>query len=731
MAKKSANPNKSKFIKSATSKSFQKGLRPSEDIFGYIKKHEEKIDAHKLFERLGNKYNETIILNALETLEKEDKISISSKGQIKVKPKKESTRKSIPDKGLIRGKVDMTRSGDLYIIPADGTEKDIFVIGRNAGGALDGDIVDAMVKPSRGRRLEGVVVRIIKRAQDSLEGSIYKTAKGLFFRPREEKIKRLFTLDNNANFQPNEQVIARILNWEKSTDNSPEAEVIERIADLKASDLEMKRILIQNGFHTDFQSEVYADLEKIPDQIPEKEIVNRKDYRSVLTFTIDPEDAKDFDDALSIQRLANNDIEIGIHIADVSHYLIEGSPLDKEAEQRATSVYLPDRVCPMLPERLSNFLCSLRPNEDKLTFSSIFTFDPDTYTIKDVSFGKTVIHSDKRFTYEEVQTILESKEGLHAEELLLLDKIAKKIRKKRTESGAISFEKDEVRFKLDDTGKPIGIYVKQRKDAHLLVEDFMLIANEYVAKFGAKLKDSKRPSPFVYRVHDKPDQSKLEQFSHIAKRFGYNVKFKDAASVASALNSMLLKIQGKPEQSLLETLAIRSMAKAEYSTRNIGHYGLGMPFYTHFTSPIRRYPDVMVHRLLFKALTNDKEIIQKEPIEISCKNSSLMERKANDAEREATKYKQVEYMQDKVGQQFEGIISGVIGRGIFVEMNDTKCEGMVTTEDLGNENFMFDEVNISLTGMKTQTMYKMGDKIKVLVKRTSLAERKIDLVVVS
>ncbi|MBL0308586.1 MAG: ribonuclease R [Bacteroidetes bacterium] len=532
-------------------------------------------------------------------------------------------------------------------------------------------------------------------------------------------------LDSLKGAKTEDRVIVRVMDWNVGKRN-PLGEVVEVLSDKHSSDLDMKMILITNGFSIDFPKAVYDELAKVPEQIPSEEIKRRLDMRAVTTFTIDPEDAKDFDDALSIRTLANGNMEVGVHIADVSHYVREGSQLDKEAERRATSVYLPDRVCPMLPERLSNELCSLRPNEDKLTFSAIFEFD-DKLHMKNFTVAKTVIHSNQRFSYEQAQEVLETGTGDYAEELKSLHRIANHIRAARMKNGAIAFEKAEVRFKLDETGKPLGIVLKVRKAAHLLVEDLMLLANETVAQFGSKIQKNKITQPFVYRVHDKPDPAKLEMFSAVASRFGYKIKFDEPENASGIFNTLLKKVEGKPEQNVLETMAIRSMAKAEYTTKNIGHYGLAMKHYTHFTSPIRRYPDVMVHRLAEQLINSSDKLVDKLELEGRCKNSSLMERKAMDAEREAVKYKQIEFLQDKIGGEFEGVITGVIMRGIFVEMVDNRCEGMVSVEALGKEDFAFDEKMLRLTGVRTKRKFELGDKVMVKILSADIILRRIDL----
>ena len=692
-----------------------------------------KATVQSLFPILLSKLTNEQVITSLNRLEAQGKIKVVQKGKIIIENGRFDSEIDEHREKAITGKIQITKTGAGYVI-VDGaprTDKDIFIPSKFVNHAMNGDLVAVkLFRGSRGKP-EGQVMKIVKRSQESFSGKIELFEGFALVTPDEKSIRSKLWIaqDRWAAAQNGDRVIARILYWNEKGKH-PIAEVEEIITDKTRNDLDMKMILIQSGFHTEFPQDAVAELNKIPDQIPAHEFKNRADYRDILTFTIDPADAKDFDDAISIRTLKNGHIEIGVHIADVSHYLVQGSELDKEAERRATSVYLPDRVCPMLPERLSNFLCSLRPNEDKLTFSTVFEFDK-TNKIVNTSISKSVIHSKRRFSYEEVQEVLETGKGDYVEELQTLHRISKTIREKRFKNGAIAFEKDEVRFKLDENGKPIDIYVKTRKDAHLLIEDYMLLSNETIAKYGSKLMKDKSHYPFVYRVHDAPDNGKLEQFATIAKRFGYVVKFENPRQIAATLNEMLKKIQGRPEQNLLENLAIRSMAKAEYTTKNIGHYGLAIDFYTHFTSPIRRYPDVMVHRLVFEELSGMAHALPTDDLEEACKNSSLMERKAMEAEREATKYKQVEFLEDKVGQEFDGIITGVITRGIFVEMTENKCEGMIAAEELGKEDFVFEEATIRLIGRKTGTIFELGQKVRVKIRRTSLAERKIDLELVS
>jgi ribonuclease R len=519
-------------------------------------------------------------------------------------------------------------------------------------------------------------------------------------------------------------VVVKIKEWEKDTKKRPVGEVISILDAEDSNDVAMKEILLENGFPLGFSDEVLEEAARIPDQISQDEISKRKDFRDILTFTIDPVDAKDFDDALSLRVLKNGNYEIGVHIADVSHYVLPDTELDEMAYQKATSVYLPDRVNPMLPEHISNVLCSLRPNEDKLTFSAVFQMTPKGQ-VKQYWIGKTAIHSDHRFSYEEVQEIIEKEDGLYRDEILLLNSIAQRLRKKRFESGAINFSSTEVRFKLDEKGKPIGIIVKESKEAHQLIEEFMLLANKYVAENISKIEINKKPIPFPYRVHDLPSEEKLLPFMAFARKFGHKFDTSTPEKIAESFNTMLKDVHGKPEQHVLEQLGIRTMAKAVYTSENIGHYGLGFEHYCHFTSPIRRYPDIMVHRVveqvINKAIKPDKKMEQK------CKHSSERERAAMDAERAANKYKQVEYMKDFVGEEFEGVISGVAAFGFWVETIEHKCEGMVSITSLAEyDEFRLVDTDYSLVGMRSGRKFRMGDRVRIKVIAANLEKRQLD-----
>lgn len=613
-----------------------------------------------------------------------------------------------------------------FVIVED-MDQDVMVKPNNTGKAFHGDTVLVEFEKPNGiaRRIEGRVVDVLERKQTEFLGHIEMTKSLAFFMVAGDKPFPDFyvPLDKTNGAKNGDHVIVRLLKWDKD-DRKPQGEVITVIDASNASDLAMKEILVGGKFPLVFEEAVMREAESLSPVITREELSRRKDCRDILTFTIDPVDAKDFDDAISIRNLDNGCYEIGVHIADVSHFVKAGGILDKAAYERATSVYLPDRVNPMLPEKISNELCSLRPNEDKYTFSVIFQIT-NRGEIKHKWIGRTVIHSNHRFTYEEVQQIIESRDGLHHKALLLLNELARHFRKERFKHGAINFSSQEVRFKLDENGKPIGIMIKESKDAHKLVEEFMLLANRAVAEYVSKIKINKEPIPFPYRIHDNPDEEKLKPFAAFARKFGYSFDIHNERQVAESFNKLLTDVQGKPEQHVLEQLGIRTMAKALYTIENIGHYGLGFEHYCHFTSPIRRYPDVLVHRILQECI--DKNIKVDKKLEEKCTHCSERERAAMEAERAANKYKQVEYMQQYLGEEFEGIISGVASFGFWVETVEHKCEGLVSVRDLSDyDDFKLDEADFALVGLRTRKRFRMGDKLQIRVVAANLAKRQLD-----
>ena len=526
-----------------------------------------------------------------------------------------------------------------------------------------------------------------------------------------------------------DKAIARITQW-RDEEMNPRGEVVDILGRKGENTAEMHAILAEFGLPYKYPENVEKAAEKIDAGITPEEVAKREDFRGVTTFTIDPRDAKDFDDALSIRQLANGNWEVGVHIADVTHYVTPHSIIDREAQERATSVYLVDRTIPMLPERLSNGICSLRPNEEKLTFSAIFELDAKANVVN-YRIGRTVIKSDRRFTYEEAQEIIETGEGDFAREVLTLNSLAKQLRERRYEEGALEFDRAEVRFEIDKEGKPVSVYFKESKDANKLIEEFMLLANLTVAESIGKTPRGKKPKSFVYRVHDNPDQEKITNFSQIALRFGYKVKTEGSAKVVNqSVNKLLKNVKGKGEENMLAMLAIRSMAKAIYTTDNVGHYGLALDYYTHFTSPIRRYPDMMVHRLLAKYADGARSV-DKMKLEDQCRHSSDMEQLAANAERASIRYKQVEYMQDRLGEVYDGVISGVTEWGFYVELNDNKCEGLVPVRDLADDYYDYDEKNFCLIGRKHHNKYTLGDEVKVQVARADLDRKQLDFALVS
>lgn len=649
-----------------------------------------------------------------------------SKKQSKKNKNKPKKKKAFTDQDTLKGVLDITRSGVGYVVIPN-TASDILVRPGDFNTALHGDTVRVRVVNSGGRqssRQQGKVVEVVQRKQTQFMGKIEVGKSFAFFIADVDKpMPDIFVpLNSLKEAKDNDRVIVRIVEWQPN--KKPVGEVVQVMQMGDANDIAMKDILMQNGFPLFFPEEVLEETARIPDIIPQSEIKNRKDVRETLTFTIDPVDAKDFDDAISFRVLKNGNYEIGVHIADVGYYVEPDTALDKEAYTRATSVYLPDRVLPMLPERISNELCSLRPKEDKLTFSAIFQIT-EKGEIKQHWLGKTVIHSDHRFTYEEVQEIIEQEEGLYKDEVLILNTLAQKFRKQRFKKGAINFSSQEVRFKLDETGKPVGIMIKESKEAHQLIEEFMLLANRTVAESVSKVKFNKKEIPFPYRVHDTPDEIKLEPFAAFARKYGHEFDTKSPEGIARSFNQMLKDVQGKPEQHVLEQLGIRTMAKAVYTAENIGHYGLGFKYYAHFTSPIRRYPDILVHRVLFDILNEQVEPDKK--MEQKCKHCSEKERSAMESERAANKYKQVEYMQNFLGDEFEGVISGVAAFGFWVETIEHKCEGLVSINSLLEyDDFRLIEGDYSLAGMRSGRKFRMGDKVRIKVVAANLTKRQLD-----
>ena len=619
-----------------------------------------------------------------------------------------------------------------YLVPDDGSES-VFIAERSMNRALNGDKVKVMLYPLRRKKeLEGEVVEIIERARERFVGIIDSKHGVTILKANNKQLPMNIIIppDKTKGAKNGQKCIAAITYWGDKYEN-PIGEIVDILGDTGNNNTEMHAILAEYGLPYSYPQEIEKEANKIPETITEDEIKRRIDFRTTTTFTIDPRDAKDFDDALSIKDLGNGLWEVGVHIADVTHFVPEGGIIDQEAVKRATSVYLVDRTVPMLPEHLSNFICSLRPDEEKLTYSCIFTIN-DLAEVINYKIARAVIKSDRRFTYEEAQEIIETGKGDFATEVLRLNDLAKKLREKRFASGAIAFERSEVRFEIDDTGKPVSVFFKESKDSNKLIEEFMLLANKYVAQHIGMPRNREKPKTFVYRIHDVPNPEKLSNFATFIKKFGYKIKTDGKkTSVSSSINHLLDRIEGKKEQNMIETLAIRSMAKAAYSTKNIGHYGLAMKYYTHFTSPIRRYPDMMVHRLLTKYADKvPQQTIDRTDYESLCKHSSDMEQLAAQAERASIKYKQIEFMADKIGKVYDGVISGISTWGIYVEINENKCEGMVYIRDLEDDVYVYDEKNYCIIGRRTQRKYQIGDDIRIKVVKADLIKKYLDFEIV-
>lgn len=631
--------------------------------------------------------------------------------------------------GYQEGVVEMDRDGSANVITDDNQE--VFIPEYNLNHALHGDRVRIATTPNRKRqRLEAEVVEIVERAKRQFVGSVQLEKNYAFVVPDNKLMPHDIFIPKEGleGLKNGQKVIARIADWPKNMKN-PLGEIVEILGKPGVHEVEMHAILAEFELPYRFPEELDKLAEKISDKITATDYASRRDFRNIPTFTIDPADAKDFDDALSFRKTGENTYEVGVHIADVTHYVPTGSPIDNEAIERGTSVYLVDRCVPMLPERLSNFICSLRPNEEKLCFSAVFEMDENA-GILNQWFGRTVILSTRRFAYEEAQVVIETGEGDMKEEILTLHSLAQKLRKNRFKAGAIAFDREEVKFNLDENGKPLGVFFKVQKESNQLIEEFMLLANQRVAELIGRPGQKSKPKSFVYRIHDKPNPDKFDSFRTFVTRFGYIVEGGTDKQISKSLNKVLAEAKGSKEQNLIETLALRSMAKARYSANNIGHYGLAFPYYTHFTSPIRRYPDMMVHRLLAHYLEGGASKNQ-DSLEDLCKHASGMEIRATEAERMSIKYKQVEFMSDKIGQQFEGVITGVTNFGIFVELVESKCEGLVSVRDLDDDFYEFDEENYCLKGRQSDRRFQLGDEITVEVWRANLVKKQLDFKIVT
>lgn len=707
--------------KNKTKVKFRKNLKDQVlDVFNHHPSQSYNYKQVSSMLNLKNKSKRKLVMDMLAELERTEYLKEVKKGKYQMNLKS----------SLVDGRIEFTAKGTGYLISEE-IQQEVFIANRNLNHALPGDRVKVrLYAQHRNKTLEGEVLQILERGKSRFVGKVSVSSNFAFLVTASRSVPYdiFIPLKRLKGAKDGQKAVARITDWPEQV-NNPFGEILEVLGDSGNNETEMHAILAEYDLPYEFPESVEQAADKIPGEITKEEYERRRDFRQVPTFTIDPEDAKDFDDALSLRKLKDGKWEVGIHIADVTHYVKPDTILDKEAYDRGTSVYLVDRVVPMLPERLSNGVCSLRPNEDKLCFSAVFTMDDQAH-VHDQWFGRTLINSDRRFNYQEAQDLIDGTDGELKDEMLALNDLARKLRKERFQAGSIAFERVEVKFLLDELGSPTGVYFKEHSESNELIEEFMLLANRKVAEFIGNVPKDKTPKTFVYRIHDKPDSDKLETFADFVEKFGYTINMKNNRTITSSINELLEKVEGRKEQNVVETLAIRSMAKAEYSTHNIGHYGLAFDYYTHFTSPIRRYPDMMVHRLLARYLEGYNSANAKK-YENMCQATSDMEKLAEDAERASIKYKQVEFLQDRIGEDFEGIISGVMEWGVFVELSDTKCEGLVHIRDLDDDFYIYDERNYCITGQTKGRKYQLGDPVHVKLVRADLEKKQIDFLMLN